>query len=227
MVNKRGQAQAGGAGRVFWIILGIIAVLLVAGWLFGLSPKASLDKLNDYKDSSLREIGKDSNPTSFGDIFSARFSYLDYVFGKVPEYLIDRTSDVSAAIIVIGIWLLFLLTFADIITLFSTFHKGIAWVAAALLTIIASNLKFISWISITALFVTAGFGALSVIVSLIGVFVLFLLFNWGTQSARTWVITRKNDEMTWRAGTGSRRAAAAISGLREIQRAQNAAGQGD
>ncbi len=151
--------------------------------------------------------------TLFGNV---RAKPLDYIFGGVPQYLVDTTSEQSAAIIMIGIWFLFLLTFADILTVFGFFSKYVAWLSAVILVVLAANLKFISVISVGLLFVTSFLGVLSVLASIASVFIMFLVFHWGSHQLKERMILRRAQDQAIRAVAGGRKAASGISVLKDI-----------
>jgi hypothetical protein len=144
------------------------------------------------------------------------FKVLNYIFGTIPGYLVQLTNEFSAAIIVIGIWLLFMLAFGDIMTLFGMFTKNVGWVAAIILTVIVANIKLIKVIAIVALTLTAGLGAISVVASILFIFVLFIAFHFGTSSIRRKIILRRAEDSALRAVAGGKKAASGIDVLKQI-----------
>ena len=165
---------------------------------------------------------KSQQTVSYKDALNEKAAPLDYLFGGIPQYLIDWTKDPTedksyvAPIIMIGIWLLLLLTFGDLLSIFGFFTKPVAWVVAVVITIIAANLKFIAIISVTMLSITAFLGALSVFASIAGVFVMFIMFHFGTAKLRERMILRKAQDSAIRAVAGGKRAASGISVLKDI-----------
>ncbi len=218
MMNRRGRSQIGeevGGTIRFIIILGII--LGIIGIWNALSGNSLLELTERIGFSTLRQALDPGNMVGFEEIFkSDSFKPLNYIIGKVPQYLISSTSEGSAAIIMIGIWLLFFLTFSDIATLFSTFNRYISWVIGFVLAVIATNLKAIAWLALVALAFTAGFGVLSVTVGLIGMFVVFILFNFGVKAVRDWIVARKEAELEMRAKIGAARGKAGLRVMKEI-----------
>lgn len=157
-----------------------------------------------------------SPPQSFSDVWDEDFGFLDYIFGTIPGQLFDALGPTSSSIIVIGIWLLFLLAFGDILSLFSIFSKGISWVTAVILVIMVSNLKLVQIVSALFLGFAAIFGAFSVVASIVMVFVLFIAFHFGTSEVRRYIILRRAEDSAIRAVAGGKKAASGIEVLKDI-----------
>ncbi len=214
MINRKGAWDAF-VGIAIFVLVGIFIAYVIWGNPFG---SGSQPYVFDGGPSAPSNIWNTAQETvSFEELFgNARAKPLDYVFGGVPQYLVNATSEQSAAIIMIGIWFLFLLTFADILTIFGFFSKYVAWLSAVILVVLAANLKFISVISVALLFVTSFLGALSVLVSIASVFIMFLVFHWGSARLKERMILRRAQDQAIRAVAGGRKAASGISVLKDI-----------
>ena len=213
MINKRGQGWDWGVIVPTIIVIGVILFISYLIWGFPSNLGSAPDQT-----PSIGEAVKDAK--SFGDIFeNPRAAILDNIFGKVPPFLINLTSDISAAIIIIGIWLLLVLTFGDILSVFGVFSPMIGWITGIVLGIIAANIKVVMYFAVVALIITYGLGALSVVLSIILTFGIFIAFNFGTQKLRQMLLNRKMTELRLRAATGSAKAKAGLETLAEIGQA--------
>ena len=149
----------------------------------------------------------------FHEVFfkgDTRFEFLKYILGEVPQLLIGYTNNVSAGIITLGIWLILLLAFGDIIALFGTFRPLVSWLIAFILTLIAANLKFVIYMVAFSLIVTSYVGAVSVFLSLILIFLFFFAFFLGMSPLRKMLVARKLAEMSMRVAIGSVKAAEGV-----------------
>jgi len=135
---------------------------------------------------------------------------LTYTFGNPANV---ATTDVANIVILIAMWLLIFITFGDIIATFSTFSPWVAWVSAALLTIIGSNIGLIKTIvyGLTALFV--GLGAAAVYVGFGAAFVAFIAVNLGLGYFKNFIIRRKAMMHAATAKTGGAQLAGELEGL--------------
>lgn len=144
------------------------------------------------------------------------WKFLDYFFGKIPNYLILWAGGISASIIVLGIWFIFLFVFLDAINMFGNFNKATSVIIAFVLTIIIANLKLMMFVSVIALVITSIFGAFSVLASIVLVFGLFIAFHFGTSSIREKLIMRRAESYALRASAGGEVAASGIGVLSKI-----------
>lgn len=205
-MNKRGIS-----GNVGWMIA-LIAIVLITIYVIIATPQTTEVFKNRMGEPSV----------SFGDAWdNDAFRFLDYIFGKIPSHLIEWREDASgleigASIITIAIWVLFLLTFGDIMTTFGFFSKQVGWMVAVVLAIIAANIQILKFVSVVGLSVTAIFGTASVLLSLLWIFVLFVLFHFGSGGLRRWVMIRRAEDSAMRAVAGGKKAAAGIDVLKDI-----------
>lgn len=202
MFTKRGAINS----PLFWITIIVALVIAVYSYIAG-NPANLIDEIRQSSQTVI----------SFKQLWGDAFAPLDFIIGRVPQYLIDQVgSPTSASIIILGIWLILLFTFADILSIFGLFSKATSWVIAAVLSIIAANLKLLSFISVFSLVFTAAFGALSVFMSIILVFAVFLGINLGIDSLRVFAVKRSISEAKIRALKGSEAAREGLDALKKI-----------
>ena len=215
MVNKRGTSEWHGAIRFGFVVAILVAVIGLWGLITGHFPW----EIQEFTGlPSIKDAVDPGNLKSYELIFGKGFKWLDYIIGKVPEFLILNTigGEVSAAIIMTGIWLMFFLIFADIAVLFSTFNSYIGWVIGFVLAVMAANLKITTYLAVYVTAFTAGFGVISVGLALVFMFILFLMFNFGVEGINEFLIARKNAEMELRVAMGSARAKAGLRTLKGL-----------
>ncbi len=208
-MNKRGFEWGSLAP---WLVLGaiLLIVLVGTGFISGFEYSYNFEGLAD-------EIG---NTQSFADLWNDSFQFFDYIFGQVPSVLVEGTNPISASIIIIGIWFLFFFIFGDILFLFGSFTKTVSWIIAGILTLVIANLKIVTLATVAALGITAVFGALSVIASIVLVFGLFLVFHfsfgaWG-RKVRQGIIVRRAEDQALRAVAGGKKVASGATVLKDV-----------
>jgi hypothetical protein len=208
MVNKRGMSFALASGIIGTVLLIVFAVV-------GFSYLGNVITINDVEVPSMDTVGFEDSKV-FG-LKSAKF--LNYIFGEVPIYLTAWATGVSAGIIMIGLWVVLLVTFGDVMSLFSMFRESIGWLIAVVLTIVAANVKLLTYVSVVALSLTAGLGVIAIFLSLALVFILFVGFNFGTSALRKKLIERRAEDAALEATAGGIKAASAIEVLADVHSA--------
>jgi len=140
----------------------------------------------------------------FGDI-------LKYIFGEPVTY--QNINNVSAGIITIAVWLLIMITFADIIANFSTFSKPVSWGTGILIGIIAANLGWTTafFAMMTGIFATLG--GIAVYLGLLGAFITFIAVNLGISWLGGFVMRRKAFMEAAKAEEGGTKLAGRLKGL--------------
>ncbi len=164
MMDKRGLSGFRG------FILGVVAlfVLLVIIYFVGRSTESS------YKAG----VAKGSTPIAAVAGVPEKLNFLNYIFGEVPNVLIENTGNQTAAIIVyIAILALFLITFTDIVVNFGTFSGAVNWAVGILFAIISVNLKIVFSAAVWFFTLVGGLAVVSVGVGILVPFVLFFIFN--------------------------------------------------
>lgn len=210
MENKRGQWT-----NTATALTVIFAIMLGLTFFFNLFPSAS--DLSKFTNIGVSDAVQ--NSISYEQIIGPGFVFMDYVFGKVPSYLVELTSDVSSAIILIGLWLIVFLVLNDSVNLFGNFTKTTSFLIAFVIAVVMSNFKLLQLIAVYALFLTSGLGTLSVFASIIMVFVVFLGWTFGSNAIRTWVTQRATAEENLRAQKGMGRVRNGVRTAAEMGRA--------
>ena len=119
MSNKRGRSE-----NNWWVwIIGVIVVVFTGAIVINYANQNDVFTIQKLIDESRQT-------RSFTELFSCNFSGLsyscewyrplDYIFGQVPDILIDIVSgnEISAGIVIIAMWTAFLLIFHDSFKLF-------------------------------------------------------------------------------------------------------------
>ena len=213
-MNRRGAGEGGG----FKGLLGLITVVgvvfvAIATFSYFTTGQFGFDAVFRQEKIIIAVQETISFEAAFGN---GNLVILTYIFGRIPTYQVDATNLASAVIILIGVWLLLFLTFGDILSLFGTFSTPISWFIALILAIVAANLKFVVWLSIVGLVLASGLGAIAVFVNLIGIFIVFILFNYGSNAAREWVLHRKISSLKLRSAMGNAKVLEALKALKQI-----------
>jgi len=220
-MNKKGGW--GGWGPL--IALGIIILMLV---LFDSVLKDEFD-LIPSKEAFVEGYG---NAIGFEYAFSSSgepellYRPLKYIFGSIPQKLIDITgrgtvtttpdNPVSAGLVIIALWIIMFLIFGDIMNIFGPFSKAVNWAVAFLFVIIGANIKFISYVAVYFLIIFSAFGGFAILLSLFVPIVIFILFHFGGLSIREWVVKRRMQDVAARAAAGGTKVAGAIEGLDKV-----------
>jgi hypothetical protein len=111
------------------------------------------------------------------------------IFGKL--IVSSQLDKIGSFIVTIALWLLFFLTFSDIIATFSSFSKQLSYGISFLIMIIISNFGVIFQVlSLIVLFFSLLFGA-SVMIGLLGSFLAFIAINLGIHKLGVWALKRK------------------------------------
>lgn len=169
------------------------------------------------------------NTYSFNYAFggtNGNLEWLDYVFGVIPANLADTVNnEISAGIVIIAMWLIFLLVFVDIFRMFSFFSQPVNVLTAVLLTVISANIHGISFLTSYFLAVFAILGSFSIIAGIGFALVLGFLFHFGGQGIRDWIQNRRLGDETYKATIGAARAAAGVEAAAAIGAAAGRAGK--
>ncbi|MDO8508692.1 MAG: hypothetical protein Q7S27_03335 [Nanoarchaeota archaeon] len=212
-MNKRGAV--GKSDYKSW--LGPVVIIIVIIVFMFIIDYASGDKFSVFPgDKFSQNIGKED--VSYEIAFGKGFGWLDYIVGKVPQYVIDVTGNnpQSSGIVIIALWIVFFLIFADIFYMFGNFSGYVRWPVAGLLALIFANVKVISNVTVYFLTVFALFGSLSAIFSIGFVFVMFILFHFGGSGVRTWIAMRRAGDKAMRAVAGGEEVAGTLEGLKKV-----------
>lgn len=178
-MNKKGMIHPA------FIIIGLIALLIIVPLVWS-SLKSSVsgssfsmaDFLTDSKTFG-QAIGQDS------------LGWLSYIFGAVPQALIDATSEKGGAIVIFSVWVILVLMFGDILSLFGTFsqitgttrggatytYSPIAWIIAVALAIIAANFKVIMMLASFGFAFVSGIGVLAALLGVVTPFLVYIVIH--------------------------------------------------
>ena len=178
IIDKRGQ---GGMPKwVVWLIIIGVVFLIVSFFV----KTGAFNKISFSLDTTSKEISEIFPNLAF-------MSYFGYVFGEIPQFLIDKTSETSAFIVMLALWFLIFITFGDILTTFSTFSKEVSWAIGLVIAIIAANLNWIINFAVFAVGIFAFLGTLAVFVGMFAAFAAFVVVNWGIGRFGPWIIRRR------------------------------------
>ncbi len=157
-----------GAGKNFnllFVFFGILSIILLLFVVKSFFPKAT---------ESTEEIVSVSFGTAVG---IPNLNFLTYIFGGIPNFLIQKTNNISAAIIIFVMFIMLAFTFSDILSVKSLFSKKVAAILGLGLAIIAANMKLLMGLSYYAFSIAAGFGILATTIGIIIPFVSFIILN--------------------------------------------------
>jgi len=211
MRNKRGALGSWVAPLVLLVVIGASMALFGASEFY---DKASIGQ---------GSVGFEDLITTKSDTASTAFSILNFIFGKVPQVLLDLVgtdgNPYSAMIVLIAMWFVFFLIFGDIMKLYGGFSPVVNWVVAALIVVVGANLNIISNVMVFFLAFLAVFGTFSIIASLALVFIMFILFHFGTSGFREAIINRRAEDEALRVAAGASEAASGLAALRKVSKA--------
>ncbi len=209
----KGGANIGWGLPIILIITVLLFVVAASSDDFDLFPSPDNFKKPGVSFSEVLTTGRVALP-AFPGLF-----LLDFIFGKIPGHLLDTVENaMSAAIIVIALWFILFLIFADMLRLFGNFSSAINWLVAGLLVLIGANLSILSSVVVYFLSVFAVFGSLAIVFSLGAIIVIFIMFHFGSSYMRRWIIERRAEDAAIKAVAGAKEAAAGIQILRDLAR---------
>lgn len=172
---KMNKNKVGATNPVLLTVISVVVIFLV---FLGLSfiPKPS------DENSFTKFMKQGSQP--FGDVLGLEkpqyLNWLSFILGEVPNFLVAMTSKYSAVIVTVGIFIILIAMFGDILETFGNFgRKEIAWAIAVILTIIAVNFKVTMLITAFFLSLVAGLGAISVGLGIALPFLIYFVLQFG------------------------------------------------
>lgn len=170
--NKKGAMPAGiktllGFAVLIAVIIG--GVLLVDFLKGSNNPLNGNFDLDNYLASSQKvgdAIGKPS------------FNFLSYIIGEIPQPIIDATSPVGSLIVIVSVFVILLLMFGDIMTLFGSFSsEAISWTIGAALTIIAANMKVVMMFAAMGFMLVSGIGVFAAFLGVLVPFIVYIVIH--------------------------------------------------
>lgn len=139
---------------------------------------------------------------------------LKTVFGLTQDVL-----TIEGIVIGIAIFIIFFFAFSDIIEMFSTFSSTTSWVIGFGLAIIC-GVSGINKLMLNIVGITAGVGAIGVILIIIGTVASAVSLNLGLGGfVRRWRLTRQAEIEGFKTEAGTKRVTNAITALKETQKA--------
>jgi len=202
-MNKRGVVPP-----VAFVVIGIVVLTFLLLGFFIVAQNV---------DWRIDETLIDTESVSNKDV-ATKIVVLDYITGRIPAFLIEKTNEWSALIITVSMFLLLFITFGDIIATFGTFNQWVGWLAGFLMAVIAANLQFV--ISIITFFVgiLSVFGGIAVVLGIGTAFVAFVFANFGIKSMAPWMMRRKAMHHAAKMDVSSSRGAnEAVRGVRAMR----------
>ncbi|MEM4605963.1 MAG: hypothetical protein QW103_02945 [Candidatus Pacearchaeota archaeon] len=197
-MNKRGLHVA------IWIII-VIALTFMG--LFFWSSVSTRESSFD-----LKQLVAESKPINEALGLQDGFKPLMYIFGSVPQAVINASSEIGGAIIIIAIWFILFLMFGDILDVFGMFSKvvrkdkdgktiikysPVAWLIAFALVLVAANFKVIMYLAVLGFAITSSIGIFASILGVLMPFLLYILLHFAV--LRNWreYMNKKIDEKTF------------------------------
>ncbi len=205
-MNKRGVKNNTLIVLTTLVVVSIVAISVVVN--LGLFDNLSAGQI-------------DTSTKGFDDLWGKGFVWLNYLFGGIPAWMVDRLGGMSSSIIVIATFLLMFVTFGDIVSSFSTFSERVSWFAAFLISIIAVNLKVAVYIlSFFVGILIAPLGTLAVGGGLLAAFLTFFAVNLGIGRLGPWIMRRKAmmlaEKQEIKSEAGAKKIVGAIKGMKDI-----------
>ncbi len=165
--NKKGAIPK----NLIWAFL--IIVLLIVGMIVITNLRAT--PMPKTKDIEFKRLGDAVSEEYEGDWSTLNF--FSYIAGGVPQFLINEVGNISASIVILALFVMFIFTFGDILSTFGMFSNTTAWIIGVALSIVVANLKGIMYIAVWSFGIIAGIGALSVMVGIAVPLIIFLVLN--------------------------------------------------
>ena len=199
-MDKKGATTS----NVVWGIVGLLVVAAGIAFMVSMAYASGYDaRPIVWLDSKQVDINW-NGPMGYG---------LTYVFG-VNE---DTAQSVSAMVVLLAIWVIFFLAFADTIDNYGFFkHAEIAWVIGAAMAIVLANLGFYYNLLVNFMGFFVFFAGGAVIASLVSIFVVMFATYWGMTSMGKFLIRRRAMQFASEAQAGGTQVAGTIKGLKEI-----------
>jgi hypothetical protein len=204
MINKRGAFPLKG---ILWTA-GIV-VLIILIWFLVTA---------DFWPS--KDVVVDKTTTGFDAVIGTPGVVLNYIFGGIPNFLIGAVGQTSALVITLCAFVLIFLTFGDVIEVFGSFSRPVAWASAFLIAVIAANLKGIVVLVGAAVGLFAFLGSISIFVGLGAAFFAFLVVNLGLKGWAPWLMRRRAmihaQQAEIKTEAGAKKVTSAIKGMKDI-----------
>ncbi|MEK6844375.1 MAG: hypothetical protein AABX83_03015 [Nanoarchaeota archaeon] len=215
MMNKRGETSSNTKLLIFFGI----SFLIFVGWWYLVN--------SSFWGEWSKNLSIDTDVQGFDQFVGQSFSWMTYVFGGIPAWLVTNVGQNSAIIITLFAWILLFVTFGDIFNSFSTFSTPASWVIAFAIAVIAANLKGIVVMLGFFIGIFAFLGGIAVVVGLGAAVAVFFGVNLGIGSMGPWIVRRAQmmgaEKKAIEAEAGGRELAGTLKGLDEVGEALRSA----
>ncbi len=164
-------------GQVVFVIIGLVVILAL--FAFIVVGASDIFYNTSYEASNVKKLvdGTVATGTFIGGGF---VGVLSWIVGPVLVSVGGQQLGTASSIIVgVSIWLLFFITFGDIIANFSSFSTWVAWIVAFAIATIAAQLEVLIIVTATIIGLFAGLGTLAVFAGLGAAFFFFIVVNLG------------------------------------------------
>lgn len=185
----------------------IIVIAVIFGGIFLWSSVSTKTSSFD-----LKQLVAESKPIYAALGLSESFKSLMYVFGSVPQAVINASSETGGAIIIIAIWFILLLMFGDILDTFGMFSKverrdgrgkvigkysPVAWLIAFALVLVAANFKAIMYLAVLGFAITSSIGVFAALLGVLMPFLIYILVHFAVLKNWRNYMNKKIDERTF------------------------------
>ncbi len=179
--------SSGHHGALGVVIFGIV-LLGIFILLFAVQYKDInlFENLKDY--TTLKDLYKNSTGagtttipakiTVGTTVVDVTITILSTAMGPIPTKASDTYSNVPAMIIMIGVFLILVITFGDMLATYSLFSsRWVGWTVGIILAIVAANLKIGMIIAVYSMGIAGGVGVIAAASGIIIPFVAFIYAN--------------------------------------------------
>lgn len=173
-INKKGLNPA-----ISIVLFLVIVVVAIFAWDYFYTKPGNQFSWDDYL----------TNSAPVGDLLGyPGLNWLSYVVGQVPEAITVASTPIGSAIVIILVWVILLLMFGDILSLFGSFstvtpsgggtpYSPVAWIIGIFLAVIAANFKVVMAFAGLGFMLISGFGALAAILGVVTPFLIYIVVH--------------------------------------------------
>jgi len=137
------------------------------------------------------QISKDNTKTIAQLTDKSPLGFLTYVFGRVPDGLVEEVGATAAIVVTVAIFIMLVVGFGDILSAFSAFSETSSWILGALLAIISANFKGVMAIAVLSFGIVGGVGVISIGVGLAVPFLVFIFMHFFLAKYLVAMVTNK------------------------------------
>jgi hypothetical protein len=192
-LDKRGATSS--SSGIVGVVLGVLAIVaFIVALIYGIQFAKGFMDIPSLSGFDLGQYMSESE--KIGDIVdNPALNFLSYIFGEIPNAVIDATSPVGSIIVTIAIFMILFLMFGDILDAFGTFSsRSVAWTIGIALTIIAANFKLVMIFGSVGFALVSGIGILAVLLGILVPFLSYgLLHILILGKLKAWTLNRKGE----------------------------------